>query len=158
MNDLEPWLWLIPFAGLLLFVLVWRFYRLGREIQAERARESFRLQHERLERIFLETASSSGLPRGLRWLSCVFGAEIEFAREKQTGRVVALVAATIEFEAIEGGDMEGLPAVPLPRQGTAVLRFVRGEWSTSGRLVFNLSPNETAQHFASEYALLRRSV
>jgi hypothetical protein len=157
MNGLEPWLWLVPVAGLVLLVVVWRFYRLGREIQAERARESFRLQRERLEQIFLKTAASTGSPRGLRWLSCIFDSEVEFAREKPTGRIVVMVAATIHFEAIEGGDMEGLPAVPLPRQGTAVLSFSRGEWLTSGRVIFNLSPLEALHHFATQYTALPRS-
>lgn len=150
-NIINPWLWLVPVAGLLLILLLWRFYGLGRHIQAGRARESFRLQHERLEKLFLEKASAAGTPRGLRWIGCVFGEEAEFARERKTGLVVALVGVTINFEAIEGGDMEGLPAVSLPRMGSAVLHFVRGQWTTLGRAIFNLGPHEVLDHFASEY-------
>lgn len=156
MTGILPWLILATVAALLLFFLVWRVYGIGREIQGERARESFRLQHERLEKLFFKQASCTGLPRGLRWLSCVFAAEVEFARERKTKKVVALVPVTIQFEAIEGGDMEGLPAVPLPRQGTGVFHFALGEWTTSGRVVFNLSPHETLHQFADQYAPLRK--
>jgi hypothetical protein len=154
MNWLEPWMLLIPTAGLLLFFFVWRFYGIGGAIQAERARELFRLQRERLEQVFLEKAASSGLPRGLRWVACEFAAEIEFVRDRKTRRIVALVAVTIRFEAVEGGDMEGLPAVPLPRQGSAVLYFVHGEWTTSGRVIFNFAPAQVLHEFAADFERL----
>jgi hypothetical protein len=156
MTGLLPWLLLVPVAASVLFFLVWRAYGIGREIQSERARESFRLQHEHLEKLFLEQASGTGLPRGLRWISCVFAPAVEFACERKTKKIVALVPLTVQFEAIEGSDMEGLPAVPLPRQGTGVLHFALGEWTTSGRVVFNLSPHETLQQFAGQYAPLRK--
>jgi hypothetical protein len=157
MNGFEvPWLWVLPAIGLMLLLVVWWFYGLGREIQSERARELFRLQHERLERLFLEKASVSGLPRGLRWAGCAFAPEAEFALERKTRKVVALVAVTVQFEAVEGSDMEGLPAVPLPRQGSAVLTFERHEWTTMGRVMFNLSPTEVLSHLSGEYEPLRR--
>jgi hypothetical protein len=157
MNGIEaPWLWLLPVAGLLFLLLVWWFYGLGREIQAERARESFRLQFERLEKQFLEKAAASGLPRGLRWVSVAFAADTEFVRDRHTGKIVALVPVTVEFEALEGSDMEGLPAVPLPRQGSAVLTFVRHEWTTAGRVLFNLAPSEVVERFPAEFAQLHR--
>jgi hypothetical protein len=151
MNWFDPWLLLVPIAGLLVLLLAWRFYGLGGAIQAERARELFRLQHERIEKAFLAKAASTGLPRGLRWISCDFSHEAEFARERSTRKIVALVAVTVGFEAIEGGDMEGLAAVPLPRHGSAVLHFVRGEWTTDGRVMFNLSPLQVLEQFASNY-------
>jgi hypothetical protein len=151
MTDINPWLFLVPVAGLLTLVMLWWFYGIGREIQAERARESFRLQHERLEKLFLEKASSTGLPRGLRWISCAFAPDVEFARDKSARQTVALVPVTVQFEAIEGGDMEGLPAVPLPRQGCAVLHFQRGEWSTTGRVIFNLQPAQVFEQFAGDF-------
>jgi hypothetical protein len=157
MNGIEaPWLWLLPVAGLLFLLLVWWFYGLGREIQAERAREAFRLQFERLEKLFLEKAAASGLPRGLRWVGVAFAADTEFVRDRQTGKIVALVPVTVEFEAIEGSDMEGLPAVPLPRHGSAVLTFVRHEWTTAGRVLFNLTPGEVVERFPLEFEAIHR--
>lgn len=151
MTDINPWLFLVPVAGLLTLIMLWWFYGIGREIQAERARESFRLQHERLEKLFFEKASSTGLPRGLRWVSSVFALHFDLAREKTTRQIVALVPVTVQFEAIEGGDMEGLPAVPVPRQGCAVLHFQRGDWSTSGRVMFNLDPAQVLEQFACDF-------
>jgi hypothetical protein len=151
---MNPWFWTIRIAVVPIVVLLWHFYGLGREIQAARARESFSLQREHLETLVLEKASASGIPRGLHWLACRFSSETEFAKERKTGRIVALVAVTVEFKAIEGGDMEGLPAVSLPRQGCAVLQFARGEWTTSGRVLFNLSPSRVVEQFAQEYTRL----
>jgi hypothetical protein len=151
---MNPWLWVIVVAAVPVIVLLWRLYRLGREVQAARARESFRLQHEHLEALVLEKASASGVPRGLRWLACRFAPESEFAKERKTGRIIVIVGVTVEFQAIEGGDMEGIAAVPLPRQGCAVLQFARGEWTTAGRVIFNLSPNQVIEKFAHDYARL----
>ena len=151
MNELNPWLFLVPVAGLLTLVLLWWFYGIGREIQTERARESFRLQRERLEIMFFEKASSSGLPRGLRWVSCAFTPDVAFARAKSGRHIVALVPVTIHFEAIEGSDMEGLPAVPHGRNGSALLHFQRGEWSTQGRVFLNLEPAQVLEQFAAEF-------
>jgi hypothetical protein len=153
-EAMNPWLWTVPVALLAIVVVLWHFYGLGREIRAARARESFRLQHEHLETIVLERASASGIPRGLRWLACRFSSETEFAKERKTGRIVALVAVTVEFQAIEGSDMEGLPAVSLPRQGCAVLQFAHGEWTTTGRVLFNLSPSQVVEKFAHDYTRL----
>jgi hypothetical protein len=155
-GDLFLWIGL-PFAGLLLLLLA-LFLVMRREIQTARARELFRLRHEHLEALFLEKAAASGLPRGLRWVACTFDPEVVFARERSRlhRRIVALVAVTVQFEAVEGGDMEGLPAVPQPRHGSAVLTFERHEWTTAGRVLFNLTPAQVLEHFAAEYEPLRR--
>jgi hypothetical protein len=149
------WLWLLPAAllllGVVLFVL-WRPLRsLGKDIQVERARESFLLQRERLEAKFMIAAAATGKPRGLRWKDCSFEREVELARERQTGQLVALVPVTIQFEAIEGSDMEGLPAVGNLRNASAVFFFHRGQWLTVGKAVFNLNPTEVIQHFKNRY-------
>jgi hypothetical protein len=147
-------LWLVPVAlllGLILFFL-WRPLRsLGKEIQVERARELFMLQRERLEAKFVTAASATGKPRGLRWKDCTFEGDVELARERQTGQLVALVPVTIQFEAIEGSDMEGLPAVGNLRNASAVFFFQRGQWLTVGKAVFNLNPVEVIQHFKNRY-------
>lgn len=155
MSEINPWLFLVPVGGFVLFALIWWFYGIGRHIQWERVRESFRLQHERLERMFFEKASSTGLPRGLRWVSCAFSPDVEFAREKPGRQIVALAPVIVYFEAVEGGDMEDLPAVPLPRQGCAVLYFSRGEWTTTGRVIFNLLPGQIFEQFAGDFEHLR---
>ncbi len=149
------WLWLLPAALLLLSVVLFVLRRplrsLGKDIQVERARELFLLQRERLEAKFMTAAAATGKPRGLRWKDCSFEHDVELARERHTGQLVALVPVTIQFEAIEGSDMEGLPAVGNLRNASAVFFFHRGQWLTVGKAVFNLNPTEVIQHFKNRY-------
>ena len=138
--------------GAAVALLTWRpLKRFGKGVQVERARELFMLQRERLEAKFVTAAAASGKPRGLRWKDCDFENEIELARERATGQLVALVSVTIQFEAIEGSDMEGLPAVGNLRNASAVFYFHRGHWHTTGKAVFNLNPAEVIQHFRNQY-------
>lgn len=147
------WLWLLAAAVVVLaLVLFWRPMRsLGREIQVERAGELFRLQRERLEAVFQRTATESGKPRGLRWVDVDWEREVIYAREKRSGQLAALVAITIRFEAVEGSDMEGLPAVGNLRNASAVFFFHGGQWHTVGKAIFNMNPDEAIQHFRNQY-------
>ena len=103
-----------------------------------------------LGRRFFDVAAASGKPRGLRWKECQWNELVEWVREKVNGRLHALVGVTISFEAIEGGDMEGIEAVGNLRNATAVF-FFDGEWQTAGRVVFNLNPDEAVVHFKDGY-------
>jgi hypothetical protein len=149
------WLWIVlvvAVVALVVLVLAWpKLRRLGREIQVERARELFFLQRERLEAEFFRAAAASGKPRGLRWKACEWGPEVAFARERRTGQLAALAEVAISFDAVEGGDMEGLPAVGNLRNASAVFFFQRGQWLTVGKAVFNLNPDETLDHFKNQY-------
>ncbi|HJZ90674.1 MAG TPA: hypothetical protein VKE40_07345 [Gemmataceae bacterium] len=157
MNGFQLWPFLIPVAGLVLFLVAWWLYRLGREVQAERARESFRLQRERLEEVFLKAAAATGKPRGLRWVSCRFADEFVLVRDKATRRLAALIPATIGFDPEPGGDMEGVPAAKEPRQATAVLHFRKGEWVSDGQTLFNVTPDDAVRLFAREYDSVSRA-
>jgi hypothetical protein len=149
------WFWLIPVAILILLIVLVRFWRplhlFGREVQVERARELFRLQREKLQGEFLKAAAATGKPRGLRWTACNFDEAFELARDRGSGQIVALVPVTISFEAIEGSDMEGLPAVGNLRNASAVFFFERGQWRTAGKALFNLNPDEALEHFKKQY-------
>lgn len=151
------WYWFVPLAVVMVGLGVWLFFRRhhmhawGREFQIARARELFALQRERLESLFLKAASATGKPRGLRWVRCDFDAALTFAREKTTRQLVGLVPVTIQFEAVEGSDMEGLAAVGNLRNATAVFSFTGGHWQTSGKAVFNLNPPEVLNHFRKDY-------
>jgi hypothetical protein len=69
--------------ALVAVLLAWRpLRRLTREMIAARARESFRLQRERLEAMFFDAASATGKPRGLRWKQCTFEASMDLVRER----------------------------------------------------------------------------
>jgi hypothetical protein len=132
--------------------LLWRpLRRFGKEVQVERARELFKLQRERLEARFLEAAAATGKPRGLRWKDCQWEPETAFVRERRTGQIAALVGVTVQFEAVEASDMEGLPAVGNLRNASAVFFFHRGHWDTVGKAVFNMNPHEAVAHFKNQY-------
>src|SRR5687768_14914641 len=127
-----------------------RLHSFGRQVAVERARELFKLQRERLEAQFLQAAAATGKPRGLRWKDCQWDDPVEFARERETGEVHALVGVTIAFEAIEGSDMEDLPAVGNLRNASAVFVFRGGRWTTNGRALFNMNPDEAVRHLAGQ--------
>ena len=152
---LTPEVWIAIVCVVLVVAAVW-FWRLGKAVMAERARELFRLQHERFEEQLLKAASTSGLPRGLTWLKCRITGDAVLVREVQTGRIVALVPVLIEFEPEAGSDMEENPAAREPRPATAVFSFHRGTWETAGRVVFNHTPDQAVAAFAPQFRIIRQ--
>jgi hypothetical protein len=151
---MEPWLLgvLIGLGVIAAIALLWRPLRaFGHEVQIERARELFRLQRERLEMEFMRAAAASGKPRGLRWKDCQWDNGVEFVRDRRTRQIAALVGVTIQFEAVEGSDMEGVAAVGNLRNASAVFFYQRGQWHTVGRAVFNMNPDEAVLHFKNQY-------
>ncbi len=130
----------------------WRLFRGGPSV--EQARRLFPRQREHLELQFFQAVSASGKPRGLRWKAIDWESGVTFARERDSGRLAALVGVTIQFEAVEGGDMEGLPAVGNLRNGSAVFFYHAGRWRTIGKTVFNLNPEEALVHFRNQYERL----
>jgi len=155
MHDLNPW-WIgggLAGAILLLAAVRW-FWHLGKAVQAERARELFRLQHERFEEQLVKAATATGLPRGLRWVSCEITGDAMLVRDTTTGGIVALVPVTIQFEPVTGSDMEDVPAARDPRPATAVYTFARGRWETAGRVVFNHTPEQTVAKFAPQFRII----
>ena len=151
MNGFDPWL-VFPAIGLVLVILGWWLTRFARSVHLERARELFRLQHKRLEEHFLDTARQKDKPRGLEWLGCEFTGEAQLARDLTSRQLVAFVPVTIRFQAVAGGDMEGLPAVEQPKNATALFLFERGQWVTRGHVLFNLEPADALRHFARQYS------
>jgi hypothetical protein len=152
------WLWIVLLglaACVVVLIVAWRPLRhWGATVQAERARELFLLQRELIQGQFLSAAAGTGKPRGLHWVECAFDGGLEFARDRVSRQVIALVQVTIRFEAVEGSDMEGLPAVANLRNASAVFFFFRGQWRTAGKAVFNLNPGEALQHFRNQYEVL----
>jgi hypothetical protein len=133
----------------------WLRRLLGRtELDPAQARELFERQRPELQSQFFEAAGAAGKPRGLRWKEVEWGPAVAFARERDTGRLAALAGITIHFEAVEGGDMEGVPAVGIPRNASAVFFYHAGRWHTTGKTVFNLNPDEAVAHFGRLYEKL----
>src|SRR5215207_3856427 len=153
MGDINPWWWVVGGAVVALLAVRW-VRRFGRAVQVERARELFRLQHERFEEMLLKAAASSGKPRGLTWVSCTITGDAVLAREVATGAIVAFVPVQVHFEPVEGGDMEDVPAAREPRPATAVYTFSRGHWHTDGRVVFNLNPPQAVANFGKQFAVI----
>lgn len=120
------------------------------ETSLEAARGLFSLRREMLEARFFTLAAASGKPRGLTWVDCDFDNRVSFARDRNTRHLRALVAVTIRFEAVEGGDMEDNPNVSNLRAATAVFRFDNKQWSTDGRAIFNLNPQEAIKYYQHE--------
>jgi hypothetical protein len=145
-----PWYgWVL--AGLaVLLVLAGLLVLLRGRSDPQKAWQHFRRQREQLEAKFFALAAASGKPRGLRWMAIDWESPAELAREPATGKLAVLVGITIQFEAIAGSDMEGLPAVGNLRNASAVFFYHRGRWHTTGRAVFNLNPDEAITHFHYE--------
>ncbi len=141
-------LW-IAAAVVLVAVLLW--FWTGRRVNVDQARRQFAQQREHLEADFFRIASTSGKPRGLRWSGCDWEALLAFARDRQSGQLTALAGVTISFEAIEGGDMEGLAAVGNLRNASAVFVHDGQRWRATGRVVFNLNPDEVVGRFGQQF-------
>ena len=100
---------------------------------------------------FLELARAAGKPRGLRWTDCEWTEAMQFARERETGLLTALVGLVVHFEPIPGSEMEGVEAATLPRDTTALFHYRKGRWGTGGRALFNMSPTEAAERLAHQF-------
>jgi hypothetical protein len=156
---MSAWHWLILVTGLVIFVaLVWGSMSLWQRRHIRTAREEFHARRHELAGDFLRAASTTGKPRGLRWVACDWNPETAFARDRKTGQLAALVAVTIRFEAIEGGDMEGVEAVGNLRHASALFFYDRRRWQTAGRALFNLGPAEALAHLHEQFERLPDSV
>jgi hypothetical protein len=150
-NGFSLWPFLLPIVGLVLFLGTWWLYRLGREVQSERAREAFKLSRERLAEVFLKAAVATGKPRGLRWVSCHFTDDFTLVRDRKTRKLAALIPVTIQFEPEPGGEMEDVPAAGVPRPATAVFHFRGGQWLSDGQALFNVTPETAVTLFGKNY-------
>jgi hypothetical protein len=144
--------WALGIGAIAVAIIAVRSLRgLGREVQHARARESFRLQRERLEAKFLDAAAATGKPRGLTWVDCAFEPTLELVRDLATNQILGLTPVTIRFAAVPSGPMEGVEAVDNLRYATAVFVFERGQWVTHGRALFNMHPQEAIAHFDPQF-------
>ncbi len=128
--------------------LVWSLVRrtlFSRKV--ERVLRDYVRDRDEIQAAFWQAARASGKPRGLAWKQCDFQDGLQLARDKATGELVGLVGATISFAAVEGGGMEEVEAVGNLRAATAVLTWNHGQWTSHGRVVFNLEPREVLEHY-----------
>lgn len=121
--------------------------RRRRIIDTDQARRQFQLRREWLEVEFMKAAAASGKPRGLRWVDVEFDNDVQYACDDANGLLRAFVSVTVHFEAIEGGDMDGVEAVGNLRAATSVFEYDGQKWVANPRAIFNLSPNQAILHF-----------
>jgi hypothetical protein len=123
-------------------------------LDARRAGESaavdaFSANRAALVAEFLKRAEGQGRPRGLAWVSAEPAGEPTFVRDPKTGGRVALLPLIVTFRPEEGSELEDVPQAREPRTVTAMFTYDRGEWRTTGRAVFNLTPAQVIErgHF-----------
>jgi hypothetical protein len=134
----------VAVSAILLLALVWKpLQRWRRAREAARALRAFRIERELLEAKCFDLASRLGKPRGLRWLDCDWLDGVTFARDLNTGLLTAFVAVNVRFEAVEGGDMEGVEAVSMVRDAAAVFHYRRT--LGTGAVLFNMNPRCVAR-------------
>lgn len=136
-------------------VLKW-FQSFGRSLRRTAASPDklllqFQCQRDLLKRQYFELASSTGLPRGLRWLNCDWLDAHVLLRDRNSMQPNLLVSINLRFEAIEGSDMEDVAAVSSIRDACAVFQWQNNTWTTSGRTLFNMSPELAQQRLAASY-------
>jgi len=138
-------------AAVVLVIAAQFLWRRWRQAQQRARRQLARLEfselRESLQSEFLTAAAATGKPRGLSWKQCDLASGQLFAVDRVTGELYAFVGTTISFEAIPGGGMEDVDAVGNLRSATAVFVHRHGRWTTDGRVVFNLEPQEALVHF-----------
>lgn len=147
------WLWAsLACVTAAVLVAAWRVGAAAGD--PRRAAGQFDREREGLRAAFFQAAATSGKPRGLAWKSLDWHEGLTLVRERGTRRLAALVGVTIAFEAVEGGDMEGVAAVGQLRHGSATFFYHRGAWHTTGKAIFNLTPDEAVARMADQYERL----
>ena len=145
----------VAIVAILAVILAVRPIRAARPAERlARAQRDFHRQREPLEAKFIERAAATGKPRGLRWHDVDFDDDVVYARDRRSGRLKALVAIEVSFEAIPGGGMEEVEAVGNVRAATAEFVHDGSRWQTDGRVFFNLAPTATVKYLASDLEMV----
>lgn len=101
---------------------------------------TFEGQKQQLQEEFFRSAAGTGMPRGLRWKNCDWLSTYSLVQDPESSMYTLFCGVNISFEAIEGGDMEGVEAVSMIRDGSAVFHAQDGRWGTGGKVLFNMDP------------------
>jgi hypothetical protein len=145
------WPWLVAAAVLLVLFVALMWWIGATSASPKLALEKFTKHRDELRHAFFLAASSSGKPRGLIWKSIDWHEGVTLVREKDTRRLAALVGVTIAFEAVSGGEMEGVEAVGNLRHGSATFFYHRGAWHAAGKTLFNLLPDDVVTRLEAQY-------
>lgn len=104
---------------------------------------------------YFRTAASQGKPRGLHWAECSWLSERVLLRERENGQWWVLSAVNLSFEAVAGGEMEGVEAVSMVREACAVFVWSDGSWRASGRTLFNMGTERALLHLEETHEFVR---
>ncbi len=147
--------------GVVVALIASRLWRRWRTAQQNARRQLAMLQfpdfRDALQSQFLAAARATGKPRGLHWKNCELHENPRFAYDRTSGELYALISITVSFEAIAGGDMQDVEAVDNLRSATAIFFHRNGNWTTDGRVVFNLEPAQTLEHYQKSLVPLSNS-
>lgn len=102
----------------------------------DRARDEFRLRREWLEARFLNGLAQLDPSERRRWERANWHDDVTWARDRQTGRFLALVE--VHFDP----DRDEIVPDTSRHHATVVFEYVRGQWRTDGRRLDELSPHE----------------
>lgn len=119
----------------------WRRRRLEKKLRLRFVRDEARLRRE-----YFELASSLGKPRGLKWSAPDWRPEKSLMRERANGQWWMLAGVNLSFEAVVGGEMEGIDAVSMLREACAVFVWCDGGWRATGRTLFNMDAVRATGH------------
>jgi hypothetical protein len=121
-----------------LVVLVWLVRRstrsLVRSVQVEQAREQFRLRREWLEARFLDALGKLDPVERARWEEAHWHDEVVWARDRHTGRLLALIGVHFDAEPFDDD--------PAAHHATVVFEFHRGRWRADGRRLDEVRPQD----------------
>ncbi|WP_422930757.1 hypothetical protein [Singulisphaera sp. PoT] len=106
------------------------------EMHVDHARDLFRLQREWLEARFLGALGKIDPEERNRWEDASWQNEVLWARDRQTRRLLALIA--VRFESDPFDDLTDSH----PRHATALFEFRKGRWVAEGKRIDETRPDE----------------
>ncbi len=130
------WALLLPLCLLVAWLLVRRWLLHTRLVRVERAYLDFRLRRESLEARFLNILGKLDPFERLSWENAQWQDDVVWARDRQSGRLLALVGVHFENDPILD-----LPDHP-PRRSTVLFEHHRGTWRCEGRHLDEIYPQE----------------
>lgn len=101
--------------------------------------EEFRQDPAGFARLWFDTAARSGQPKWLTWTTHEVTGEPLFVR------TFALLPVLVTFEPIPDSPLADVPQARDPRSVVAVFTHDGRTWTTTGKAVFNLTPQQVAE-------------
>ncbi len=101
------------------------------ELNANGARDLFRIRREWLEARFLSELAKKEPLLALLWEDGHWQDEVHWARDRRSRCLLALVAITFE---------SGEPYLDPPRYSTAIFEFRKGRWQAEGKRIDETRP------------------